>query len=901
MNDDKQKQIKAEQTGRNNAQVAANDAATYFASHKNNRLNNDLNNVQNNISKRNIDGIDGSSYLGNNSPYNQIKNSRNRPNSNFNDNVSPSRRGPKKRLPNDKAPFASPNKKLTNSNPKVVTPNRLATNDDADENIASSNGVSDASSNNLENNQNDNENVAASNLTQKRGLLRKSGLVPKKEISKRIIKKQAEEADDVEHDTNKAVATGKKVKETVETIVKIRRTLIVAGLLAIAILIIIFLIIFLTSSGGVVATLEDDCYGGDDTGWWWPIGGETDSGGGIYDGEPVYRDTNPSDYGPRDPRIGSSSFHSGVDISVNGVGDPVIATKSGVVYAAEFSNSRHNHSCYNGVNKLCNKGISDCYGYGNYVMIDHGDGTISLYGHLSEVEVADGEHVEQGQLIGKTGSTGMSTGPHLHFEIRINGATKDPLNYISIDDPRPGKKTCEENYFCEGTNGDLISFLANWEGNEGFCTIDGQTGYLAKNLGDGATTVGPGFTNFAMTSDVVNYIYSKGYSKYYPGNTVSPGMCVPISVFNDVQLYAIETSYAKSVETAAQKYGVSLTPFQKDALTDFNYNQGTGYINELMSAYASGGYEGLWNAMSRHTKGGMAGIKKRLKGEFALFVTGDYSDQGKFYDRTIGNFYDYDSEGVMSREMVCVGDIDTKNYTKETSSGLNDVLTKTIAEALKDHHTTYKQFNESILNSVIKAGVGTRDGVVAAAVSLVAGLYENYQIRLPYTYGGQHGYALNSAANPLGSSFYGVDPSWGKYIGNFYLSGYGPYHYYGPDCSGFVMWALHNGGMKAYPGTSTNYPSLGRNITLNGKRVGDPGDLMGHPGHIMLIVGVDDAKKVYYVAHASGGSEGVKISTIGFSNSYNYVVKMDNFYANASNREYTNSSSFTNAFRAGEL
>lgn len=488
--------------------------------------------------------------------------------------------------------------------------------------------------------------------------------------------------------------------------------------------------------------------------------------------------------------------------------------------------------------------------------------------------------------------------------IIIIGAIALLLLFVLILFGAIGDEESDDNYnsYCAtGTGGNLLSFLESWEGNEGYCDVNGEKGYTAKNLGDGAITLGSGFTNLAMDNDVVNYIQENGWSEYFPGNTVTEGMCVPIPVFERVQLFAIEKTYAKAIDDAASKYNVVLTQYQKDALTDFNYNQGTAYSDSLLSAYASGGYSGLWNEMKIHTKGGMAGIKKRLKAEFALFVTGDYSDQNLFYSRSITNFDDYNSEGVLSRRLVCTGNVSTKNYTKSTSNGLNDVLTKQLKDALLEHHTNYKQFNESILSSVIKAGVGTRDGVVAAAVSLVAGLYENYQIRIPYTYGGQHGYALSTAASPLGSSFYGADPTWGKYIGNFYLGGYGPYHYYGPDCSGFVMWSLHNGGMKAYPGISTNYASLGRNITLNGKRVGDPGDLMVHPGHIMLIVGVDDEQKVYYIAHAAGGQQGVKINSVDFTDSYNQVVKMDNFYANADNREYTNSTDFANAFRAGEL
>ena len=70
--------------------------------------------------------------------------------------------------------------------------------------------------------------------------------------------------------------------------------------------------------------------------------------------------------------------------------------------------------------------------YGNNVTISHGSGYGSFYGHMSSYVVSSGETVTQGQVIGYVGSTGISTGPHLHFEIYVNGAAVNPMEYVSL-------------------------------------------------------------------------------------------------------------------------------------------------------------------------------------------------------------------------------------------------------------------------------------------------------------------------------------------------------------------------------------------------------------------------------------------------------------------------------------
>jgi murein DD-endopeptidase MepM/ murein hydrolase activator NlpD len=101
------------------------------------------------------------------------------------------------------------------------------------------------------------------------------------------------------------------------------------------------------------------------------------------------------------------SYHPGVDIA-NHDGGPIVAADSGTVVTAGWTNS----------------------GYGNHIIIDHGNGYRTLYGHLSVISVVVGQRVSRGSTIGQMGSTGRSTGTHLHFEIRTSGGNKDPLSFL---------------------------------------------------------------------------------------------------------------------------------------------------------------------------------------------------------------------------------------------------------------------------------------------------------------------------------------------------------------------------------------------------------------------------------------------------------------------------------------
>ena len=132
--------------------------------------------------------------------------------------------------------------------------------------------------------------------------------------------------------------------------------------------------------------------------WMWPVGKQfgyitTYFGDDYYKG--VYR------------------WHNGIDIGDAGIfWTDVYASKSGTVI------------------KAFNDDI-DGYSYGKYIIIDHGDGYTTLYGHCAALYVYEGQAVQQGDVIGAVGSTGNSSGPHMHFEVRVNGAAEDPFKYVA--------------------------------------------------------------------------------------------------------------------------------------------------------------------------------------------------------------------------------------------------------------------------------------------------------------------------------------------------------------------------------------------------------------------------------------------------------------------------------------
>lgn len=210
------------------------------------------------------------------------------------------------------------------------------------------------------------------------------------------------------------------------------------------------------------------------------------------------------------------------------------------------------------------------------------------------------------------------------------------------------------------SSANLVTFINEFEGGENYlCSND--SGYLGRDDGDETITIGHGVTNHDFGSAVTaSFIKENGWEQYFhaKGNAfyLNAGDCVPISIIDEIEQNSLANRYAAPIDAAATKYNVSLTQYQKDAITSFNYNLGEGHTDALIRAYAEGGLEGLWAFMKQYRKSQgeiLSGLMKRRKAEFALFVTGDYTDQGKFHSREIDDYDNYDSEGVVSRKASC--------------------------------------------------------------------------------------------------------------------------------------------------------------------------------------------------------------------------------------------------------
>ncbi len=141
-----------------------------------------------------------------------------------------------------------------------------------------------------------------------------------------------------------------------------------------------------------------------------PVPGQTSGSGQVSSAGLIWPVNGPvvSPFGPRTIN-GQYEFHPGIDIAVP-TGTPIHAAASGTV--------------------LFTQSEASSGGYGNYTCIDHGNGLSTCYAHQESFAVSQGQQVSQGQVIGYTDCTGYCFGPHLHFEVRINGQVQNPLDYL---------------------------------------------------------------------------------------------------------------------------------------------------------------------------------------------------------------------------------------------------------------------------------------------------------------------------------------------------------------------------------------------------------------------------------------------------------------------------------------
>ncbi len=235
--------------------------------------------------------------------------------------------------------------------------------------------------------------------------------------------------------------------------------------------------------------------------YWWPVGSETSTSGNIYGGNPTAT-TVTSKFGMRTLN-GTTKMHSGVDISGGSscFENVIIASKGGIVIET-------NDTCptVGSLGDTCGSSL------GNYVKIQHSDGNTTTYGHMSSgsIVVKAGDSVSQGQKLGLMGSSGNSTGCHLHFTLKLGGTSAvDPLDYISATNPRPisaanyaytingtGDASNGKEYVCKtllnsGFSPNAVAgIMVNMQAESGFSSINLQNSYeKSLNFSDASYTM----------------------------------------------------------------------------------------------------------------------------------------------------------------------------------------------------------------------------------------------------------------------------------------------------------------------------------------------------------------------------------------------------------------------------
>ena len=269
----------------------------------------------------------------------------------------------------------------------------------------------------------------------------------------------------------------------------------------------------------------------------------------------------------------------------------------------------------------------------------------------------------------------------------------------------------------------------------------------------------------------------------------------------------------------------------------------------------------------------------------------------------------------LGAEEVKVCSLKEANVNPVLTSDKAGILSSTNVDTfLKSNGTSVTAFNNTLLETVKKDGIGTRQAVVDAAMLLV-NTVATYNMKIPYSYYG--GWSHYDSSNPNDhnynvNSYYGMNPYFGEEIyehGRFghYVSSYNKtYYYLGLDCSGFVTWSLHNGGVnhrldrakcykispnertgiyaecgsdggsvKAYPADSKAY-------------IGKAGDVLSSDSHVMLVLKYNDTNESYIFAEAGGKDKGILIRERKLSGLSNYkIVDMSEYYTDSfTNKNY---------------
>ena len=246
------------------------------------------------------------------------------------------------------------------------------------------------------------------------------------------------------------------------------------------------------------------------------------------------------------------------------------------------------------------------------------------------------------------------------------------------------------------------------------------------------------------------------------------------------------------------------------------------------------------------------------------------AQEGYTYDQILADVYgsnNYSENGCYSSGVVDYGEY-------SLSSEGHVILHEPLGGFLQKQGTSLDEFNALIAANVDKAGWGTRAGVVAAAVTLIGELGDRYGVKVPYYWGGGHYDGVVDGALEY----------WGANKCHTYANNQN-YDYCGFDCSGFVPWAIRNGGFDKKQDLAGRFKKMkgAKVVLLRDQALLAPGDLLESPHHIVLVVGVDESTHQYICAEAAGNQYGVLFTRRSFNERGYYGVDMDGYYNNPEN------------------